>query len=73
MDITMCKGERCPVRERCKRFNAEPGMMQSYFTETPGKWEEKEGKYGRKILWKCDMIWGEEQDNIMNTLKNIMK
>lgn len=73
MDITMCKGDGCPVKERCKRFNAEPGMMQSYFVDTPGKWEEVQRKYGRKILWNCDMFWGEQQDQILQTLENIVR
>jgi hypothetical protein len=35
-DITMCKGDRCPLRDKCFRFTAIPGKhMQAYFTEIP--------------------------------------
>lgn len=74
MDITMCKGEGCPIKSVCKRFNAEPGMMQSWFVETPGKYDIYESsdtvlhKEYQKV-WRCDMYWGEQQDNIMDILQ----
>jgi hypothetical protein len=62
MDITMCKGTNCPQKETCYRFTATPNeYRQSYFTEAP----IKEGK--------CEMYWGENQINIWNQLKEIMK
>jgi hypothetical protein len=74
MDNTACKGEGCPVKERCKRFSAEPGMMQSYFVDTPGRYElyensptVKQRQYDK--VWRCDMFWGEQQDTIMEVLK----
>ena len=75
MDITMCKGQGCPVRENCKRFNAEPGMMQSYFVEIPGDYKEviktfPDPKHNtRTKVWECDMFWGEQQDAIMDVLQ----
>jgi hypothetical protein len=35
-DITMCKGNRCPQREKCYRFNASPDpYLQAYFVDPP--------------------------------------
>ena len=37
-DITMCKGDNCPIKETCYRFAATPSKWrQSYFAETPIK------------------------------------
>lgn len=37
-DITMCKGNNCPLKETCYRYSAKPNKyLQSYFTETPYK------------------------------------
>jgi len=61
-DITMCKGTDCPAKESCYRFTATPNeFRQSYFMEPP----IKDGK--------CEMYWGENQMNIWNQLKDIMK
>jgi len=60
-DITKCNGINCPVKESCKRFTAESGFRQSWFTESP----IKDGK--------CEMYWGTAQESIMQELKNIMK
>ena len=34
-DITMCKGENCPLKQTCYRYNAKPSDYQSYFMEPP--------------------------------------
>jgi len=60
-DITMCLGTNCPHKEKCYRFTAKPSDYQSYFMSPP----IKEGK--------CDMYWGEDQINIWNQLKEILK
>jgi len=60
-DITKCNGINCPVKESCKRFTAESGFRQSWFTESL----IKDGK--------CEMYWGTAQESIMQELKNIMK
>lgn len=61
-DITMCLGTGCPHKETCYRFTAKPSeYRQAYFMEAP----IKEGK--------CDMYWGENQINIWNQLKEIVK
>jgi hypothetical protein len=61
-DITMCKGTDCPAKESCYRHTAKPSeFWQSWFMEPP----IKDGK--------CDMYWGENQINIWNQLKDIVK
>ena len=62
MDITMCKGTDCPLKENCYRFTAKSNdVYQSYFVDPP----IKDGK--------CDMFWGETQKEILNQLENIVK
>ena len=56
----MCKDDSCPIKDSCRRFTAEPGFLQSYFIDSP----MKDGK--------CDMYWGESQQQIMNTLIDIV-
>lgn len=34
-DITMCKGDSCPLKKKCFRNQAIPGKMQSYFMKAP--------------------------------------
>jgi hypothetical protein len=35
-DITMCNGDKCPMRKDCFRFTAMPsGGRQSFFLESP--------------------------------------
>ena len=61
-DITMCLGTGCPHKETCYRFTAKPSeYRQAYFMEAP----IKEGK--------CEYYWGENQINIWNQLKEIVK
>ena len=37
-DITMCRGEGCPLKETCYRYTAVPDeYWQSYFVEVPVK------------------------------------
>jgi len=36
-DITMCKGQNCPLKENCYRYKAKPSLYQSYFMEAPFK------------------------------------
>lgn len=36
-DITMCNNNKCPMRENCYRFKAEPSDYQSYFRQSPDK------------------------------------
>lgn len=59
-DITMCNGDNCPVKKKCYRYTAKPSEYQSYFIEAPFK----DGK--------CDHYWGENQEQIWNSLKDIV-
>ena len=35
-DITMCSGEKCPLKENCYRYTAKPNeFRQAYFMEPP--------------------------------------
>lgn len=61
-DITLCKGNNCPMKEQCKRYTSPHNpKYQSYFTESP----IKDGK--------CDMFWGDVADVVMEQLKSIMR
>jgi hypothetical protein len=51
-DITMCKGNDCPHKEKCYRFMATPDIYQTYFMEPPNKEN------------KCDYYWGENAKSI---------
>lgn len=35
MDITMCMGGNCPLKETCVRYLAKPSEYQSFFMELP--------------------------------------
>lgn len=37
MDITMCAGGKCPLKEDCLRHKGKVGYWQSYFIEIPYK------------------------------------
>ena len=34
-DITMCSGEKCPLKQMCHRYTAKPSNYQSYFMKPP--------------------------------------
>jgi hypothetical protein len=62
MDITLCKGINCPMKEQCKRYTSPADATnQSYFTESP----IKDGK--------CEMFWGDVADGIMEQLNKIVQ
>ena len=48
LDITMCTGEECPLKENCYRYTAKPSDYQSYFVESPIENEE------------CKYFWRDE-------------
>jgi hypothetical protein len=57
-DITMCRGDDCPSKERCYRFMAIPNShWQAFFSETPVMLPGKD---------RCGHFWPvkeEENDN----------
>jgi len=63
MDITLCKGNGCLLRDKCKRATSKPSEMQSWFTDEP--FRIVDGKF------TCEMFWGEPQTEILNQLKEI--
>jgi len=68
MDITICKGNNCPIKDKCHRHTAkaEP-QYQSYFVNPPFKINEETNTF------HCDMFWGEQQESIMFQLESILK
>lgn len=36
-DITMCNGDKCPLKFKCYRFTAPKSNRQSFFVEVPFK------------------------------------
>ena len=41
-DISMCKGNGCPIKENCYRYKAIPEQCQSFFLQPPYDHEKKE-------------------------------
>lgn len=51
-DITMCRGENCPLKETCYRFTAIANeFRQSYFKDIPYNYEK---------VW-CNEYWDNEE------------
>ena len=61
-DITKCSGTDCPLKEKCKRFTAPQGFMQSWFLDVP--FTIVDGKFS------CDMYWGENAEMAWQTLQD---
>ena len=58
MDITMCSGEVCMLKEGCKRFTEIPAKYQSWFSEVSYNAERN----------KCEFFWS---NNLFNAIKDI--
>jgi hypothetical protein len=62
VDIAMCEGGNCPLKESCYRFKATPSpYAQSYFAEIPYDAEED----------GCDHYWGVYSDKKLKKLDKI--
>lgn len=73
-DITKCSGINCPIKDSCYRFYSKPDSIhQSWFVETPGKWTENPPGSALPNQFECSMYWGSNQDQILNTLINIVE
>ena len=49
-DITMCRGDKCPLKNKCYRYTATPSeYWQSWFLEVP---------YNHKME-ECEEFWNE--------------
>jgi hypothetical protein len=57
-DITMCPGDKCPMRKTCHRYVAWPSDRQSYFATAPITYTKSE--------WKCDYYWPIKDVRLMN-------
>lgn len=54
-DITMCYGDKCPVKETCYRFVAYPSQRhQSYFMKSPFTMEEE--KFDCTEYWEANVF-----------------
>lgn len=60
-DITKCWGTDCPLKEQCYRYTSKADEYQTFFFEVP----YKDGK--------CDMIWGDSQEQILLQLNEIVE
>ena len=67
MDITMCKGLNCPLKDNCYRHTAKPSELQSYFSGPPVMSklmiDEQEKSLG-VVTFACAYFWNniEERD-----------
>lgn len=65
MDITKCKGETCPLKDRCYRYTAKAcEYYQSYFIKEPYK--IKNNKF------KCDYLWTDDNQSVLAELNSIL-
>ena len=52
-DITMCSGDRCPLKYTCYRFLAEPNQYrQSFFYSPPFEATSDNTEFTCKYYWK---------------------
>ena len=78
LDITMCFGKDCPIKNDCIRYVAKPEKYQSYFEESPyndGKctcyrdYREYDEKYeGYDSL----LNWLQDYDNLLEMVDDIV-
>jgi hypothetical protein len=68
-DITMCKGEECPLKEQCLRYRATPSYFrQSYFLSPPydeGKCSEFVEFIDKKARVKVEKEADQEEESLM--------
>ena len=57
MDITLCKGGKCPKKDKCYRFKAIPDKhWQSFFKGVPYK--KKRCMYFMKMMVTSEVTYG---------------
>jgi hypothetical protein len=70
MDISMCEGTDCPLKENCLRFKGERNpYSQSYFTEVPFK--DGKCEFYWKITPETPLTEEEEWDEFRNAINNV--
>lgn len=62
MDITKCSGDKCQIKDHCKRFTTQQSDNQSWINP-PFKLE------GDKF--SCELFWSATQDAILEQLLKI--
>ena len=65
MDITLCKGDNCPVKEKCHRYKENPEIDNPIFLVEPYIIDNG--------VFKCDLFWGDYNQDVMGTLLDILK
>jgi len=68
-DISMCKGEDCPLKETCYRYTAESSDYQAYFMKIPYDTTTNSCDYHMEI-WKKESMTPE---NHAEALSEIIK
>jgi len=63
-DITMCKGDNCPLKDQCFRYTAKPSEYQSYLPKEPYTLEKNE--------FKCNMLWTKNNQSVLDQLNSIL-
>ena len=61
-----CSGKECVIKDKCYRYTTEIPNHNYWAYKNP-PFIIKDG------VFKCDMFWGENANNIFSNLKNIMK
>ena len=65
MNITMCKGGNCPLKDQCFRHTAKPSEYQDYFIVVPYKIQNNE--------FKCNYLWTDNNQRVLNQLESILR
>jgi len=72
MDITLCKGYKCPQKETCVRYKGEPNpYRQSYFAEDPRV--DNKCEYYWEIKVDTPLTEKEEMRQFINKFDDIIK
>ena len=70
MDITMCQGLGCPIKDKCYRHTAQSNEhYQSWFVETPGHFEDRDGGE----VFSCSMFWGAVAQSTYEQMREIVE
>jgi len=65
-DISMCQGNKCPLKETCYRFKATASSYQSYFSVSPIKEDNTCDYYMEYLTKNNDNTIKSNDSNIQN-------